>query len=56
MNFLFGAAFIYSAYFHYKYFKSPEKTGRSEIKRMALIIMIATGCYGGYLISKALGN
>lgn len=56
MDFLFGGLFIYSAYFHYKYFKSPERTGRSEIKRMALTIMIATGIYGGYLIFKAMGN
>ena len=56
MNFLFGALFIYSAYFHYKYFKSPEKTGRPEIKRMALTIMIVTGGYGVYLIYTALGN
>ena len=53
LNFLFGAILLYSAYVHYPHFKEPRRCGAQQIRMMALIIMLATGGYGSYLIYGA---
>lgn len=56
MNLLFGALFIYTAWYFSRHYKKPAEASRSDIRTMALIIMLYSGLYGGHKIWVALGG
>ncbi len=56
MDFLFGALFIWFAYSQLKHYRDPARASRSDIRTMALIIMIYAGGYGAYNIWLAFGG
>lgn len=56
MNFLFGALFLYTAWYFSRHYKKPAEASRQNIKIMALIIMIYAGGYGAYLVWLAFGG
>ena len=56
MDFLFGAAFVYTAFYFSKHYRNPAKASRSDIRTMSLLIMIYAGVYGAYRIWLAFGG
>lgn len=56
MDLLFGALFLYAAYYFRRHYQSPAEASRQDIRRMALIIMIYSGVYGAYNIWLGFGG
>ncbi len=56
MDLLFGAAFLYTAWFFRKHYKEPARASRRDIRMMSLIIMGYAGVYGAYRIWLGFGG
>lgn len=56
MDFLFGAAFVYTAFYFSKHYRNPAKASRSDIRMMSLLIMIYAGFRGAQNLWVAFGG
>ena len=55
IDFIFGALLIWCASSFHKHYKMPARASRSNIRTMALIIMVYAGGYGVYHILLSFG-